>query len=161
MRRLAWVTALVVAAIGGGACFDGSTFAIELVVQLLELLHRLFLTILLRQLLGEHESNVVLVGTEVRKLFQRTKCLLHLRATFLPPGFVLPFRVSPIFNVLSRELRRSLFDLAIHRLKLGGVTDQHTGKLLRLGVRGGGLELLGRRGDLPTKRSIASFNPGK
>ena len=53
-------------------------FGFERVVQKLELLERFGLSLRFRQLVRQHEPDVILAGTEVRELLQRPERIVHL-----------------------------------------------------------------------------------
>ena len=100
-----------------GLRFRRATRAVVSSVQQLQLLECLSLTVRFRKLLGEHQANVVLIGTEIRKLFQRTKGFFHLTGLLHPVGVLekIRFRVAvepfggadlPQFVIHSRAARR-------------------------------------------------------
>lgn len=87
-------------------------------------------------------------GVDLKDLAELARPFLKLRAAFFAARFVLPLLIRAILDVLRRHLRGGLVDLLVHGLQLRVVADKHPRELLRLGVRGGGLELLRRAGDL-------------
>ncbi len=86
-------------------------------VEDLKLLDRLGLPIDFRELVGEHQPDFVLVGTEIRELFQRAKRLVDV------PGFLHPVRILEEVDlrvVLESLLRADLPELVVDRRAAGG-----------------------------------------
>ena len=88
-----------------------ATLRVELVEQLLELLHRLFLAIVLRELVCEHEPDVVLIRAEFRKFLQCTKGFVRVAGLLHTVGILekVLLRVA-----LESLLRADLSELVIH-----------------------------------------------
>jgi hypothetical protein len=82
------------------ARLGGASFLLELLVEDLQLLERFAIALLLRELLGEHQPDVVLVGTEVGEFLERAERLIE------PAGLLHPIGVLEI--VLLRVAREPL-----------------------------------------------------
>ncbi len=97
-----------------------ASFELQLVVQKLELLHCLRLPVRANELVGEHEADVVLVGTEIRELLERPERLLHLADPLHPIGIL-----EEVGLRVAREalLRRDASELVVDRRASGRVAQ--------------------------------------
>ena len=89
-------------------------------MERLQLLDRLGLAIRLRELVGEHEPDVVLVGTEVGEFLQRAERLVDLAGLLHPVGVLEEVELRVVLEAL---LRADLAELVVDRRAPGRVAQ--------------------------------------
>ena len=92
------------------AASRAAAFGVVALVEHLQLLDRFVFAIRLRELVGEHQPNVVLIGTEIGELLQRAKRLVDLAGLLHPVGVLEEVDLRVVLEAL---LRADLAELVV------------------------------------------------
>src|ERR1051326_5043016 len=98
--------------------------------------------------------------TEAHRIVVLLDAFAELGLLFLRASLVLFLLVVPVFGVLDEADGKRLIQFLVGGGQFGVQADQYAGELLRLGRRGGGLQLLGGGRDVLLQRPASGDHVG-